>query len=90
MPSTDPAVVAVVAALQQQHAAALLQLAALGPSAVPGPAGGGSGPGDRDGLMKTIDWLEQKLAQLGSPVGGINQPFEIVQRLGPGGRGGWW
>lgn len=70
-----------VAALELQYGVVTAQLAGLPAADVSSAGRSISATSARSGLMAQIKDIETRLAQLGSPVGGINAPFVLRSRV---------
>ena len=66
-----------IATYEAEFTANDVKLAALAAADVSSMGRSISNSGARDALTKRQDWLLMKLAQLGAPVGAINEPFVI-------------
>lgn len=68
---------AIIASYEAEYEANAKKLADL-PAVDVSDQGRSVGAGSaRESLTKRQEWLEQKLAQLGAPIGGIGMPFMI-------------
>ena len=66
-----------IAIYEAEYLALATKLAALPAADVASMGRSISSSGAREALSKRAEWLEKKLAQLGAPVGTINEPFVI-------------
>ena len=73
-------VASVIASLEAEYTANLTKLAALEGLDVSEEGRSINYSGARDSLTKRQREIEQTLAQLGAPIGTINEPFIVVSR----------
>ena len=72
-----------VAALELQYGVVTAHIAGLPPADVSSAGRSISATSARAGLLAQLKDIETRLAQLGSPVGGIGAPFVLRSRVAP-------